>query len=148
MQIVKQYSLINEYLENQPPILVRDGKALDIKTEGSVLEAQLELEDGSVLIWLTEDSPYDEGLHVYLLDKHDTLLDTLEASADFTPGILKITKTEENWVEFKFFSSDCIYQLEVTKEASLRVLLPMGWKYKKLLNLHKLIVHEIREGKV
>ena len=118
-----------------------------MEVEGTVLETQFELEDGCVLIWCTDDSPYDEGLHVYLVDENDSVLDALEAGADFTPGILKIAKTGEDWVEFEFFSNDSIYRLEITKEPGLRVLLPAGWKYKKFLGLHRLMVYEMRKGK-
>jgi hypothetical protein len=146
MRVVKRYSLIKAGSENQRSVLARDGKVLNIEVEGSILEVQLELEDKRVMIWFTDNSPYDEGLHVYLLDEHDTILDALEAGADFTPGILKIAKIGEDWVEFKFFSNNNIYRLEVTKAARFRVLLPAGWKYKKWFSLHRLIVHEMQTG--
>lgn len=146
MRVVKRYSLIKAKSENQRSILTRDGKVLEMEVEGSILEVQLELEDGRVMIWLTDDSPYDEGLHIYLLDQRDTILDALEAGADFTPGILKIANTGENWVEFQFFSNNHSYRLEVMKAANLRVLLPAGWKYKKWFNLHWLIVLQIPTG--
>jgi hypothetical protein len=132
--------------DNQHSILVRDGEALGLEMEGAVIEAQFELEDGCALIWFTDDSPYDEGLHVYLVDENDTISDALEAGADFTPGILKIAKTGKNWVEFEFFSNDSIYRLEVTESARPRVLLPSGWKYKKLFRLYRLTVHELGKG--
>ncbi len=146
MRAVKRYSLIKTKLENQHSILARDGKALDVKIEGTILEAQFELKNGLRLIWLTDDSPYDEGLHIYLLNENGTIADALEAGADFTPGILEITKTGEDWVEFELFSNDSIYRLEVTKESEFRVLLPAGWKYKRLFSLHRLMIHEMRKG--
>jgi hypothetical protein len=146
MQVVTRYSLIKAKHENQYSILARDGRVLDVEVEGIILEAQFELEGGCVLIWLTDDSPYDEGLHVYLLDQNDTISDALEAGADFAPGILKIANSGDDWVEFEFFSNDSIYRLEVAKEASLRLLLPAGWKYKKFFSLHRLQVQEMRKG--
>jgi len=146
MRVVKRYSLIKAKSENQRFIIARDGKVLEIEVEGSILEVQLELEDGRVMVWITDDSPYDEGLHIYLLDQNDTILDALEAGADFTLGILKIVNTGENWVEFEFFSNNHSYRLEVIKKAIFQLLLPAGWKYKKLFSLHRLIVHEMRKG--
>lgn len=146
MRAVKRYSVVEAKRENQRSILARDGKALDLELEGSVIEAQFELEDGCVLIWFTDDSPYDEGLHVYLVDENDTISDALEGGADFTPGILKIVKTGKDWVEFEFFSNDRIYRLEVEKQARPRVLLPPGWKYKKWFSLHRLTVQELENG--
>lgn len=146
MRAVKRYSVVEAKRENQLSILARDGKALDLELEGSVIEAQFELEDGCVLIWLTDDSPYDEGLHVYLVDECDTISDALEAGADFTPGILKTAKTGKDWIEFEFFSNDSIYRMAITKEARPRVLLPPGWKYKRLFCLHRLVVYELGKG--
>lgn len=59
---------------------------------GSVLEAQLELQNGWVLILTTENSPYDEALHLTLLDKNFDVLDQVELSEDMTPGIVKDIK--------------------------------------------------------
>lgn len=146
MRAVKRYSVVKAKRENQRSILARNGQTLNLEVEGTVLEAQFELEDRCVLIWFTDDSPYDEGLHVYLVGENDTVSDALEAGADFTPGILKIKKTGEDWVEFEFFSNDSIYRLEITKEAGLRLSLPAGWKYKRLFSLHRITVHEIRKG--
>lgn len=81
-----------------------------------------------------------------MVDENDTISDALEAGADFTPGILKIAKTGKDWVEFEFFSNESIYRLEITKEARPRVLLPPGWKYKRLFRLHRLKVYELEKG--
>ena len=146
MRVIKRYSLVKAKSENQRSILAQDGKVLGIEVEGSLLEVQLELEDGRVIIWLTDDSPYDEGLHIYLLNQGGTVLDALEAGADFTPGILKVAYTGANWVAFKIFSNNYTYRLEVIKAARFRILLPVGWRYKKWFSLHWLIVHQVPIG--
>ena len=140
MLATEQYSISKTNNENNYSTLACDGRVLDLEVQGVILEAQFKLEDGSTLIWLTEDSPYDEGLHVYLIDENNNILDALETNSIFTPGILKITKTGKNWVEFEFFSNDSIYRLEVKKMASFRMSLPRGWKYKSLLKLHQLTI--------
>lgn len=144
MRSVSQYSLIESNRENQCSLLTREDRARAIKVDGIIMEAQFELDDGSGLIWLTDDSPYDEGLHIYLLGRDNTIEDSLEAGADFTPGILKINKIGEDWVEFEFFTTGNIYRLEVAKEPGLRRCLPTGWKYKKRLSKHRLVVREVR----
>ena len=145
MQKVNRYALLKQdTIDNQKLVLTREGRKLELNIEGSVLETQLALPDQSILVWLTEDSPYDEGLHIYLFDQYDTLIDALEASLDFTPAILKIIRIEENWVAFKFFLDDRVYQLEVTIPAHFRVSLPRGWKYKKWWSRHQLVVSEIQ----
>ncbi|HYP25396.1 MAG TPA: hypothetical protein VE262_01645 [Blastocatellia bacterium] len=146
MRKVNLYSLFISDRENHRAVLERDGRALPVEVDGVILEAQFELSDGRVLLWLTDDSPYDEGLHVYLLGRDDRIEDSLEAGAVFVPGILKIGESGEDWVEFEFFKNEIFYRLEVSNEAGVRLFLPAGWKYKKLLSTHKLAVREVRKG--
>lgn len=149
MRPMTRYSLVNSSRENQRAVLERNGQAINVEVEGAILEAQFELGDGSALIWLTDDSPYDEGLHVYLLGRDDSIEDALEAGAIFGmggPGILKIGKTGADWVEFEFFLNNSIYRLEVAQQAKVRLQLPTGWRYKKMLSKHWLMVHELRKG--
>jgi len=143
MRTIQQYVLKDEVRGNNRFVLCRNGELLGAEVEGSVMETQFELDNRNVLIWITDDSPYDEGLHVYLIEENGSVLDALEAGADFSPGILKIINTGDNWVEFEFFTNDRKYRLEVTKTPGLRGLLPTGWKYKRLLSLHQLIVREM-----
>jgi|GEM_PF-3169674 len=65
------------------------GAEKTINIPGSVLEAQMELENGWYLILTTENSPYDEALHITLLDQRLEILDQVEISQDMTPGIVK-----------------------------------------------------------
>ena len=143
MLATKRYSIAKTNHRSNYSTLAYDGKMLDLEVKGVILEAQFELEGGYMLIWLTEDSPYDEGLHVYLIDENNNTSDALETSAIFTSGILRIIKTGKDWVKFKFFSNDSIYMLEIKKTGSVQVLLPRGWKYKNLLKLHRLRIREI-----
>lgn len=80
---------------------------------GSVLEAQMELQNGWYLILTTENSPYDEALHVTLLDRQFEVLDQVELSQDMTPGIVKELQVIGDWqVQFLFNRTDP-YVLEV-----------------------------------
>jgi hypothetical protein len=149
MRPVTRYSLIDSSRENQRSVLARDGRATAVEVDGVVIEAQFELSDGSALIWLTDDSPFDEGLYVYLLNKDDAIEDALEAGAILGlggPGILKIAKTGEDWAEFEFFLNGSLYQLKVIQQAKFHLQLPAGWRYKKLLNKRRLMVREMQKG--
>ncbi len=146
MRPVTRYSLRSvEAGDGRGHLLTRDGQALSTEVDGSVLDAQLELADGRALVWLTDDSPYDEGLHVYLLGPEGVVEDALEAGADFAAGILKLRSTGDDWVEFEFFTNGTIYRLEVTRTPQLRLRLPAGWRYKKRLAVHRLVVRELAE---
>ena len=81
MRPCTQYSLRIEDQGHPQARLMRDGAATEWRVDGVLLEAQFERDDGSVLLLLTEDSPYDELLHVYLLDGGGALVDALEAGS-------------------------------------------------------------------
>jgi hypothetical protein len=144
MREVARYSLVEVDPETHRARLARDGKALELAVTGVILEAQFELPDGSALIWLTQDCPYEEGLHVYLIRPDGGLEDALEAGAAYTPGILKIQATGETWVQLGFFGNGVVYRLEVEPRARARWLLPLGWRYKRRLAKHRLVVRPER----
>ena len=125
--------------------LVLDGRPIDASVEGAILDAQLELDDGRARVWLTDDSPYDEGLHVYLLDREGAVLDAVEAGHDFTPGLLKIEILGTNWVDFSFFNNGERYRLGVSDRVRVRGPLPTGWRYKQRLRRHHLDVSHAKE---
>jgi hypothetical protein len=77
-----------------------------IRVDGVSLERQLRLAPG-YLLFLTEDSPFEEGLHIYLLDDDKSVLDAVELSAPYASGILTDLVTEgDASVSFSFFGDD------------------------------------------
>jgi hypothetical protein len=120
--------------------LAIDGRRTGLQLDGLTLEAQLALDDGSALLLLTENSPYEEGLHVYLLSPRGTVEDALEAGAAFSPGILELRGAGSDWVDLRFFRNDLVYHVEVGRRPQLRLRLPAGWKYKRRFALHRLMV--------
>ena len=84
-------------------IIKLSGSDKTVEVPGSVLEAQLELKNGWALILTTENTPYDEALHVTLLDKNLEVLDQVELSEDMTPGIVTdIRIIDGECVQFMF----------------------------------------------
>ncbi len=139
MQPMTRYSVEATPTEPGSVTVLRDGTAVATKLPGQRLEAQFELRDGRSLLWITDDSPYDEGLHVYLVDAGGHLEDAVEAEAPFAPGILRIERTGADWVEFQFFKNDQRYRLTVT-DPRWRFRLPAGWSYRPRLGVHRLRV--------
>lgn len=91
------------------------GAEKTINIPGSVLEAQMELENGWYLILTTENSPYDEALHITLLDQYLEILDQVELSQDVTPGIVKdIQIIDAEHMQFNFNRINP-YVLEIDK---------------------------------
>ena len=130
-----------------PRTLVRRGeREPGIAVDGAVLEAQFALSDGSALVWLTDDSPHEEGLHVYLLGPDGAVRDAVAAAAAWAAGIVAIRSTGDGWAEFEFFRNGSIYRLDVEPTPGVRLRLPRGWRYKSLLRTHWLVVRQVSGG--
>jgi hypothetical protein len=84
MRSIEIYSLTPGNTPHQS-IPVREGKALALELDGIVLDGQYQLSDGRELLWITDDSPHDEGLHIYLIER-GKIIDAVEAGADFAEG--------------------------------------------------------------
>lgn len=144
MRAIDRFSLATSVPKGRRAVLKGPARAPVAEVDGIVLDAQFELDDGSKLIWLTDDSPYDEGLHIYLLGRDDLPEDSLEAGAIFAGGILKFREIGSRWVDFGFFLNSTVYRLEVKKTPRFRLWLPTGWKYKNVLKAHRLVVFEAK----
>ena len=149
MRPCTHYSLRVEGQSHPQARLLRDGVATEWRVDGVLLEVQFEHEDGSVLLLLTEDSPYDELLHVYLLDDEGALVDGLEAGSRSGlggAGILELLRHGDNWLELGFLQGSPACRIQLLAQPQIRVLAPQGWRYKKLLSRHRLRVVELDPG--
>jgi len=94
--------------------LVVDGHPTPTLVTGIDLEAQFDCRAGSLLL-LTQDSPYEESLHMLLVAPGAKtaqqipieILDELILGGAYTPGILtEVAVAGENSLEFSFFGKD------------------------------------------
>lgn len=90
-----------------------EGNQTPLVVDGSSLEAQYRI-DSRYLLLLTENCPYEEGLHIYLLDNAHRVLDGLELSVPYAPGTLKNLRALDNALTFSFFGEDH-WRLDVLK---------------------------------
>lgn len=144
-----RYSLRIEDQSHPQARLLRDGVATEWRVDGVLLEAQFEQEDDSALLLLTEDSPYDELLHVYLLDGRGALVDALEAGSRSGlggAGVLELHRHGDDWLELGFLKGSPACRIQLLAQPQIRVLAPQGWRYKKLLSKHRLRVVELDQG--
>lgn len=149
MRPCPRYSLRVEDQSHPQARLLRDGVAIECRVDGVLLEAQFELDDGSALLLLTEDSPYDELLHVYLLDGRGAPVDALEAGSRGGlggAGILELHRHGDDWLELGFLKGSPACRIQVLAQPQVRVLAPQGWRYEKLLSKHRLRVMELDQG--
>lgn len=143
MRLTDRFSLTPSDVAGRAVLGRRDGRGDAVTVDGTVLEAQHALPDGGTLVWLTDDSPYEEGLHVYLLDADGAVEDAVEAGAMWAAGILELGAHGAEWIELAFFNNDRRYRLTVEPTAGVRLRLPAGWRYKARLQRHRLAVHEL-----
>lgn len=71
-------------------------------TQGQALEGQYRCSTGYLLL-LTENSPYDEGLHILLLGPDLRLLDAIDIGTTYSPGILTELTVEGDALAFAMF---------------------------------------------
>jgi hypothetical protein len=86
--------------------LLWEGQPTAVRVDGVTLEYQLQLPAGH-LLFLTEDSPFEEGLHIYLLNRDKRIVDGLELAGPYASGILRDVMSEpDGTVSFSFFGDD------------------------------------------
>lgn len=89
------------------------GVVLDLP--GAVLEAQFEAVDG-YLVFTTEDTPYEEALHVHWVARDGRVLDAVELSAPYTPAIFaNAVLAAPRTVRFTFFDDGRLWSVEVAR---------------------------------
>jgi hypothetical protein len=118
------------------------GEPTSVRVDGIVLEHQLQIGPGH-LLFLTDDSPFEEGLHIYLLDRDMHVIDGLELGAPYAAGTLgDVTREGDTAVSFSFFGGDR-WQLEVNEKPlgflAARVSAPVRRKPggRRRLRLHR-----------
>jgi hypothetical protein len=94
--------------ENETPRskVLLDGTPTSTTVPGVVLEAQYRYGEGYLLL-TTENIPYEEALHILLLDQHFRVLDHLELSHAFAPGTLTdLEPAGDGRLHFSLFGGD------------------------------------------
>lgn len=102
-----------------------------IAIDGVVLEKQFSVEE-KYLLFLTEGCPYEEGLHIYLLNHEFQIIDGIELSGAYATGILKDLFVEDDTiVTFTFFGTDR-WRLELVtipfRRLNIAMLSPIKYK--------------------
>lgn len=108
-----------------------------ITTMGAVLERQFIYED-NFLLFITEDIPFEESLHILLLNSELIVLDSIELSAPYSSGILKnISIQSPNIIQFTFFDNETYWVITLLEKPQVQL---WGNKYpikRKSPFLHK-----------
>lgn len=105
------------------------GKSL----KGRKLVDQFALGDRYVLI-TDNDHLFEEVLHIYLLDLELNILDEMEVSQPFTPGVYQLCSHDDKQIQFRFFDEG-VWTLKVRQEPLPRPLNYSGFPTRRPLKL-------------
>ena len=108
MEPIDDFELVPERTDDSalPSKLMFAGKPVPGAFAGTHLDAQYRCSLGFLLI-SNEDSPYEEALHITLLSPGLEVLDTLEMSHPYAPGLVRDLRIAgEDSLEFTFFGGD------------------------------------------
>lgn len=105
------------------------GKSL----KGRKLVDQFALGDRYVLI-TDNDHLFEEVLHIYLLDLELNILDEMEVSQPFTPGVYQLCSHDDKQIQFRFFDEG-VWTLKVRQDPLPRPLNYSGFPTRRPLKL-------------
>ncbi len=100
--------------------LLRDGRQNGCIIDGTLLEAALRWPDGWTLLIASADCPFEESLHLSLLDAHDHIVDCAGIGMAYASGWLRdLNLSPPDSVRFGFLGDG---------EWSVRRLHERGWR--------------------
>jgi hypothetical protein len=103
------------------------GRTCEEPLEGTVLEACIQ-HDNRYLLFLTDDTPFEDSLHIHLLDEDLNRIDTVTLGAPYTTGHFRNLKCEDSsGITFEFFG-DCVWEIVVLPKKRLRLPFVSGQK--------------------
>lgn len=118
--------------------LLFGGEAVRTNFPGRILEGQYRLENGAYLVLATEDCPYEEVLHILLLDSELRLLDRIDIGLEYHGGIFENAKIiDRETLEFDFLGG-LTFRLTLLSE---------GKRFVKNAFFNSLIRHHWKFGK-
>lgn len=96
------------------------GQTSEEALEGIVLEACVQY-GNQYLLFMTDDIPFEDSLHIHLLDENLNRADTATLGAPYTTGHFRNLICEDSAeLTFEFFG-DCVWQVSVSPEERLRL---------------------------
>lgn len=96
------------------------GRTSEEPLEGIVLEACVQY-GNQYLLFLTDDIPFEDSLHIHLLDEDLNRIDAATLGAPYTTGHFRNLNCEESGeVTFEFFG-DCVWEVQVLPKKRLQL---------------------------
>ncbi len=143
MRTSDRFALSRANEENDTCGLTRDGVGVVHTFDGTILDAQYELDDSRSVLCLGYGTVWDASFNIYLIGANGAIEDSLEGGGFFLSGKYEEKKLGDGTLDFKFFENDVVYQLSVLPRPRFRFSLPRPWRYKARLSAHSLILTEL-----
>ncbi|WP_227510310.1 hypothetical protein [Marinobacter excellens] len=103
------------------------GRTSEEPLEGTVLEACIQ-HGNRYLLFLTDGIPFEDSLHIHLLDEDLDRIDTVTLGAPYTTGHFRNLKCEDfSGITFEFFG-DCVWEIVISPKKRLRLPFVSGPK--------------------
>ena len=100
--------------------IIRSGQATGQQVPGAVLEAAAQWQSFT-LLFTTDDTPFEELLHIHLLDAELRLLDSATLGGIYSTGSFSLlSSAEPDTLRFRFIG-DADWSVQVLPEAGFRV---------------------------
>ena len=113
---------LRQAVEGKPPSseVIISGHRTGTFVGGAVLEAAVEC-DGRLLLFMTDDTPFEETLSIHLLSENGSVLDSARLGGPYTTGSFTALMLQQpNRVGFRFIG-DVDWVVEVLAEAAFRL---------------------------
>lgn len=140
MRSSHRFALSRANEENDTCGLTRDGVGIAETFDGTILDAQYELDGSRSVLCLGYDTVWDASFNIYLIGANGAIEDSLEGGGFFLSGKYEEKKLGDSTLEFKFFENSVVYRLSVLPRPRFRFSLPRPWRYKARLSAHSLIL--------
>ncbi len=88
------------------------GKSTGVMVPVQVVEAAVQVDDKRLLLFLTDNVPYEEALKIVLLDVNDGVKEILTLGGAYLTGSFTDLKIHSNSVEFSFIG-DTTWRVEI-----------------------------------
>lgn len=109
--------------------LFSEGQTTGATVDGWTLEAQFRWDD-ALLLLTTDDSPYEEALHIRLFDQAFHEIDAVDLRQIYHSAIVRNVKVmDDNSLTFSFFGDDT-WRLNIDAHAKLR------WDMQPFASIH------------
>lgn len=106
-------------------VLARQGTGTRLTLDAAALLAQYRCSTGEVLLVLDEDTPYEEQLHIVLIE-NGRVADELVVGAPYSSGVFREVDHEGDTLRFRFASDDVMTLTVAPATSRLPQRLPAG----------------------